>query len=236
MHYVCMLDIDYIIYDLQPTLSDKIVINDKEYSREAGLDFLDLGAGNGGSFELIKKRYKFNRGLAVDIDPRKITLSLQNGIPAIEMDATNLNIFSENSFKCVSIVHVLEHLPSTDLAKAILLESSRVASDFLFIRGPMFYIDFLSSLGLQFYWSNWTGHTLIVEPTDILKMLPTRMTDMSEIKYIKPVLDSSDKCIHALNGLKDRHDYDSTVDPHKHMDIKFNPIIYREFELIIKLH
>ena len=212
-----------------------IRINNKEYSLPHQLDFLDIGGGTGGSFALVKKRFKCERGLAIDIEKKKIDQAIANGIPAIQLDATNLNIFQDNACRLVSMVHMLEHLPSKSLASSTLHECARVASDFLFIRGPMFYLDYLASYGLKFYWSDWKGHTLMIEPGDILAMIDRHLIDSFEVRYIKQVESSSDTCIHPLEGKTDRHEYDALIDPPKRMNIVFDRPIYKEFELTIKL-
>ena len=174
--------------------------------------------------------------MSVDVEKKKIKQALANGIPAIQMDATKLNIFQDNAFKFVSMIHMLEHLPSKELASSILGESVRIASDFLFIRGPMFYTDYLSSLGLKFYWSDWKGHTLMIEPDNILELIDPAKIKSSEVKYIKQVANSNDECIHPLDSKKDRHQYDALIDPPKEMDLIFNRPIYKEFEMIVRLN
>jgi|LakMenE01Jun11ns_1017448.scaffolds.fasta_scaffold9957414_4 hypothetical protein len=134
------------------------------------------------------------------------------------------------------MVHMLEHLPSKSLASSTLQESARVASDFLFIRGPMFYEDYLASYGFKFYWSDWKGHTLMIEPEDILALIDQHLVDSHEVRYIKRVESSSDSCIHSLESQTDRHEYDVSIDPPKRMNIIFDRPIYKEFELTIKLN
>lgn len=214
-----------------------IKINNKEYELDSQLDFLDLGGGTGGSFEMVKKKFICDRGLAIDVEKKKIQEAIANGIPAIQLDASNLSIFQNNACKFISMVHMLEHLPSVGLASSVLKESIRVASDFLFIRGPMFYSNYLSKHGFKFYWSDWRGHTLMIEPDEILKIIhQSSKIASSEISYIKQVESSSNECIHPLGSKRDRHQYDSSIDPPKAMGFIFDKPLYKEFELIVKLN
>ncbi len=81
------------------------------------------------------------------------------GYDCAQGDATNLD-FPPDSVRFAVMSHFLEHLPDLSMVKDAIKSAARVASDFLFIRGPYFDSDeYLRSFGLKFTWSDWHGHT-----------------------------------------------------------------------------
>ena len=174
-------------------------------------------------------------GLAIDIDPKKIETALRRGIPMIRLDATNMHIFNDNACLLVSIVHTLEHLPNLSIIEGVLKESVRVANRSVYIKGPMFYKDYLAPQGYQFFWSHWKGHTCHVEPDQIIAMMKTLGCRQYKLNYIGRVVTSTDPCIHPINGHIDRHEYDPLLDPPKPMDVAFTQNIFKEFEFVFTL-
>tara|TARA_Y100000992_G_scaffold48665_1_gene28444 strand:+ start:5903 stop:6550 length:648 start_codon:yes stop_codon:yes gene_type:complete len=209
--------------------------NGKTYECYNQLEFIDVGGSKGGSYKFIKNKFKFENGLTIDIDIRKVNESLKNNTPAIRLDATHMNIFNDNACKLVSIIHTLEHLPNEEIIKKVLKESCRVASDTVYIKGPMYYQNYLSKKGFQFYWSHWTGHTCLIEPETIIKIMEELGNNTYELNFLNLVENSNDPCIHSINGLINRHAYDKKIDPPKIFDVCFEESIYKEFELIFKV-
>ena len=215
----------------------KIKANNKIYDSYDKIDFIDIGGSKGGSYNYIKNIFNYTSGLAFDIDIRKVNECLKNNVPAIRLDATQMKIFNDDACKLISIIHTLEHLPNEDIIEKVLKESSRVASEKLYISGPMYYIEYLSKLGLQFYWSHWTGHTCLIEPPRIIEIMKKLGYNKYNLILNKRhlVKSSSDSCIHSINGLIDRHHYDKTIDPPKNGNIIFKKDIYKEFTLVFDL-
>lgn len=214
-----------------------IICNGRKYDSIKQIDFIDIGGSKGGSYKRIKNKYKFKSGLAIDIDDRKIEVSLKNNVPAICLDATNMSIFNDNACKLISIIHTLEHLPNKNVIENVLKESIRVASNTIYISGPMYYLDYLKPLGFQFYWSHWTGHTCLIEPMEIIKIMKKLGQTKYQLNFKETHLikNSADPCIHPINGKIDRHGYNSKIDPPKKMNVNFKEKIYKEFELIFTL-
>ena len=213
---------------------DFININNKIFERKSTLDFIDIGGSTGGSYNFMKKKFEYTSGLAIDIDPKKVEKALLNNVPMINIDATNMNIFVDNACETISMMHVLEHLPDIESVTKIFRESIRVASKQIFIRGPMFSSKYLNELGFKFFWSSWKGHTLHIEANEMIKIMAELGIVKYQIKYLKPVENSNDDCIHPLNGLMDRHGYDEKIDPYKEKNIKFENL-YKEFDLLFTL-
>ena len=129
----------------------------------------------------------------------------------------------------------LEHLPSLEFVEKILKESIRVASNIIYIRGPMFYDDYLKKKGLRFYWAHWTGHPCHIEPDHITKILEKCKVTNYKIKYLEPVISSSDPSIHPINGQKDRRNYNRWIDPPPKPRKVKSENIYKKFEILINL-
>jgi hypothetical protein len=211
----------------------KIIANNKEFDSISQLDWLDVGCSEGKSYSYIQSKFGKN-GLGIDIDPVKVETSRKAGVPAIQLDACNMHIFSDGASKVVTFMHTLEHLPNVDIVGNILKESIRVATDKVFIRGPMFYSKYLNELGFQFYWSNWRGHTCHIEPDEIVQIMDEFGYSKYNLMYTRKVHSSKDPCIHPLGGKIDRHDYDRKIDPPKNHEVNFENI-HGEFELIFDL-
>jgi hypothetical protein len=214
-----------------------IISNGRTYKCYDKIDFIDIGASKGHSYKFIKNKFKFKNGLAIDIDMRKVKESLKHNTPAIRLDATQMKIFNNNACKLISIIHTLEHLPNVDIIKKVLKESKRVASDTIYIKGPMYYQAYLSEKGFQFYWSHWDGHTCLIEPKTIIKIMKELGQNNYKLNFHEKtrVKSSNDPCIHSINGLINRHAYDNKKDPPKKMNVNFEKKIYKEFELIFRL-
>lgn len=207
------------------------------------IDFIDIGGSVGGSYDAVKKRFGYQNGLAIDIDPRKVEAAIENKVPSICLDATKMSIFGDNSCKLISIMHTLEHLPNTQIVEDVLRESLRVASDTIWITGPMYYLDYLKPLGFQFYWSNWVGHTCLIEPDEIIQVMnklafesgTTVLFDL-QFKEELRVKSSADPCVFPIGSEIDRNsDYNADIDPPKNCGLIFGRDIFRSFELFFKI-
>jgi hypothetical protein len=230
--------------DVIPDVTRRVKTNGGTYEPADQIDFIDVGGSKGDySYGLIKSMYGYEGGLAIDINPKKVKLALENNVPAVRLDASKMGIFSDNACKLVSIVHTLEHLPNLAVVEAVLKSALRVASNTVFIRGPMYYIDYLKPMGFQFYWSHWRGHPCLIEPHKILDIVAKSAISMGwtqdnishELRFLDRVESSSDPCIHAASGLIDRHDFNPKIDPPKNGFVKFEREIYKEFELVFTL-
>jgi hypothetical protein len=215
----------------------KIIANGQEYEQYDTIDFIDIGGSKGGSYKYIKEKYKFESGLAIDIDIRKVNESLKNNVPAIRLDATKMGIFKDNACKLISIMHVLEHLPNKKIIEDVLKESIRVSKMKIYITGPMYYKEYLSKLGFQFYWSHWRGHTYLIEPDEIIEIMKKLGITKYELNFKEKhrIHGSDNKAIQPIGCAIDRHGYDKSIDPPKDMNVIFKKPLYKEFELIFHL-
>ncbi len=141
-----------------------------EKLRNNQYDFLDFGCSSGGSIEHYEKIFRA-KGLGLDIDPKKVKLSIQKGFDAIVFDITKIeikqkvrlgimsyflkhiqSIFDSIVFDITKIElkqkvrfcimsHFLEHIPSIKNVKILIEKACFVIDEFLIIRQPYFDAD-----------------------------------------------------------------------------------------------
>ena len=197
-------------------------------------DFLDFGASAGGCMDFAKKKLGGRKGLGIDRDPGKVERMRSQGYCCTVGDITALD-FPENSVRFVTMSHVLEHLRDLGEVRRALECAGRVATDFLFIRGPYFDADdLLRDLGLKFFWSDWHGHPCHLTTGQLRKIL--RDIGLGDVdvtkKYI--VRDSSHEAIHPLGSPRDQHEYIVGTHPDKPF-VVFDPPLYKEMVCYVRL-
>ena len=209
--------------------------NGRTVESRRAIDFIDLGGSGGGSYQFMRRRFGFVSGLSIDIDPKKVALALQRGIPALQLDATHLSIFTDGCCRAVSMLHFLEHLPDMDHVRRVLAEAVRVSSDLVYIRGPPFHDDYLGARGLRYYWAHWRGHSVHVEAEDIVAMLRALdgVRDV-QLTRLKPVASSEHPCIQSVRCAIDRHAFDAAVDPPKPRRVALEGA-YEEYEIVARV-
>lgn len=194
--------------------------------------FLDVGCKIGGSFTTISKKfgYKLEEGIGIDINEENVKVFNDLGFDGLLSDATNLP-FKDGQFELVIFSHVLEHLPTEELGKKAIDECLRVSSKYVFLALPFFDEDeYLSSLGLKTYYSDWTGHKNMVHLKTILENYISQYK--YELKMIKEINDSSSEEILPIDAPRNSHRYDINHHGKKEL-IKFDKKIWREFSIII---
>lgn len=194
--------------------------------------FLDVGCKLAGSFSIANKfGYNVNEGLGVDINENHIEELKKKGFNAVVANATQLP-FEKNSFELVIFSHVIEHLPNEELGRKSLEECLRVSSKYVYLALPFFDEDqYLNSLGLKTYYSDWTGHPNMVHLKTITNVYLKKYK--YELNMVKKITDSSFPEILPINAPKDSHDYDVKLHGDK-KKIIFNRNIWREYTILIK--
>jgi len=198
------------------------------------VDFLDLGASQGSSLEFATRRLGGRRGLGIDSDPRKVAQVRAKGLACLEGDATQLDL-PDGCVRFVLMSHFLEHLPDLGAVRRTLGSAARVATDFLFIRGPYFDADgYLASLGLKFFWSHWSGHKTHLTLYDLHLLL----RDLGLVDHVllaaDRLTDSAHPAIHPLASPINQHEYDPEVHPPKPR-IAFHVPVYYEMVCGVRL-
>src|SRR5690348_17309415 len=120
-------------------------------------DFLDLGAGRGGSLAYAQRRFDAIRGVGVELKPERVAEARASGLHVVQGDATQLGVDGEVRF--VSMMDFLEHLPGLDVVKDTLAAAAAAATDFLFVFHPSFEgEEYLAELGLALQWHRTRTH------------------------------------------------------------------------------
>lgn len=197
-------------------------------------DFVDFGASKGGSIDFGVKKLGGKRGIGIDTDKGKIAAMMDCGYDCILGDALELD-FPDKSMKFVIMNHFLEHLKNLSSIKRAVQQATRIATDFVFIRGPYFDADeYLNWLGLKLYWSDWSGHKYHLRISQMAGLLEEAGVIKYECLVSKPVSDSDDLAIHPLNSPRNQHAYDPAVHPKK-PTVKFDMPVFREMVVIAAL-
>ena len=195
-------------------------------------DFLDFGAGTGGSLQFCSRRFG-GRGLGVDTDPRKVEAAQLAGHAVVLGDLTALP--RRPLVRYVSMCDFLEHLPDHDLVQEMLSVAAAVATDFIFIRHPSFEDEaYLRALGLKQYWQDWKGHPSHLLLCDLTAMLREVGADKLRIEYIRPIGDSGDPTILPVDAPPDQHDYDPELHGPKR-EVTFAKPVHRMLDVTAHL-
>lgn len=195
-------------------------------------DFIDFGCKQGGSFGYCERVLGGKNGLGIDNNRKHVAAFIESGGNAVYGDITALDL-PESCVRFVCISHVLEHLPSLDHVRMALLSAMRVARDFVYIVGPYFDRDeYLKSLGLKFYWSDWKWHPTHIETNKLAEILGSYgITDFTSWGR-RPIKDSMHPAIHPLESPPNQHDYDESVHPKKTL-VEFEQDMFKEMVLVI---
>jgi Methylase involved in ubiquinone/menaquinone biosynthesis len=114
-----------------------------------GFDVLDVGASKGaGSINFLSQALESEFGkhqatgyhprtLGVDIDPNKVAICRKAGKECLEGNILELTS-GDNSVGGVTAWHVLEHMPSCQVAEKIWIRTSQLADRFSLFHGPAF--------------------------------------------------------------------------------------------------
>jgi len=210
----------------QPCTPDDIVSG--EY------DFLDLGASKGASLALGTSKLGGTLGVGVDIAPEKVEAARAKGLRCIQGDATCLDL-PVNAVRFVIMSHFLEHLPNHEVVRSVIRDSARVASDFLFIQGPFYDAnDYLDSLGLKLFSSDWSVHTCHLQVSTLTQILHEESLLDFKLFVVQPIVHSDHTHIHPRSSPPNQHAYAPEKHPPKKA-VPFTVPIFREFVCIIKL-
>ena len=197
--------------------------------------FLDVGCKNGtkngGSFVGVSKRYGYtpSEGIGIDINKRHIDEIIKTGKHAIVANAENIP-FPDNSFELVIFNHVLEHMRNEEIGFKALSECIRVSSKHIFLGLPFFDEDeYLKSLKLKTFYSDWSGHTNKVHLKKLLEFIGDREYKLDMMKKLQ---DSFAMEILPLNTPRNSLEYNQEIHGIKDF-IEFDRDIWREYQILI---
>src|SRR5215208_5175465 len=95
-----------------------ITVSMLETTDWSAYDFIDLGCSNGGSIRHCMTRFGAERGLGIDVDPKKVDNTQEAGYDAVIADARELRLDGQVSF--ISMLDFCEHLPDLTVVQEII--------------------------------------------------------------------------------------------------------------------
>jgi SAM-dependent methyltransferase len=195
-------------------------------------DFLDLGAGRGGSLDYARRRFDAVRGVGVELKPERVSAARESGLHVVQGDATELGI--DDKVRFVSMMDFLEHLPGLDVVKSTLAAAATAATDFLFIFHPSFEgEEYLAELGLALQWHRTRTHWSHIQVSDYAQMLDDLELRQYMVRYVKPILDSSHESVVHVD---EKHP--GFFDPATHLpkpQVRFARPVWRAQEIFVAL-
>lgn len=196
------------------------------------IDFVDFGAGIGGSLASAQKRIG---GVGVGIEQRasKVERAQDAGLNVVEGDIFDLP--TEVSVRYVTIDNVLEHLPTMQHVEAALVSACNIAREFVYIRHPSFEDEaYLGALGLKQYWTDWKDHPSHILIADYAKMCQRLPISGWLLHPVRAAVDSYDVTILPRDTPSDQHDYDETIHGAKTY-VDFDRTVYYAWDLVLLL-
>lgn len=188
-------------------------------------DFIDFGASNCGSMIFAKKLGGRN-GVGIDIDPKKVQQSENNGYRVVCGDVMRVNIAKKCANFCI-LSHFLEHLESIDQVKVAMEKAIGASKHFVYFQGPFFDADLkLSRLGLKFFWSDWHGHKMHLTSKMLARVLNSLNVSYT-ITGFEQIENSTSPLIHPTASPTDSFEYDSGKHKAK-PNIEFTFPVFRE--------
>lgn len=176
-------------------------------------DFLDFGAGTGGSLSYCAKRFG-GRGLGIEIDERKITDADQTGTEVAYGDLFGLP--REEAVSYVSMMDFLEHLPDLDAVGNAIEIAMACSRDFVFINHPSFEDEqFLRGLGFKLYWQDWSGHTVHPMLDFLIRKLTQAGASKIELSFRQPIVNTLADAVLPIDAPRNSHSYDPLQHPPK---------------------
>jgi hypothetical protein len=190
----------------------------------SGYDFIDFGGSKGGSVRYCE-RYFSGRGIAIDINLRKVEQARAEGIDVVLGDATKVD--AENAVRFVSMMDFLEHLPTLEDVERALAVAARAATDFLFISHPSFEGEnYLRERGLKQYWWDWRVHQSHITVADYRTILARLGLSEYVVRYREPVEHSRHPSVFPIAAPESFVPYDPARHPPKRF-LPFSEALWR---------
>jgi ubiquinone/menaquinone biosynthesis C-methylase UbiE len=193
--------------------------------------YLDVGCKSGGSFTTVSKRFGFSpkQGLGMDINPNHVDKFIKLGYHGIVGDAANIP-FLDNTFELIILSHVLEHMADEQTGYNVIKECIRVSSKKVFICLPFFDEDeYLRTLKLKTFYSDWTGHKNLVHLKSIIDFLGSISYEVTMKKKIENSFASE---ILPITAPKNSLEYNQELHGLKEY-VEFDRNIWREYDIVI---
>jgi hypothetical protein len=200
-------------------------------------DFIDIGSSKGAGIVFGREKLGGNRGLAVDANPVKVKETIDAGFDALHENPTRLDPDQLGTTRFAQLIHFLQRQQSIEGAAECIHSAVGIADEYVFIRQPFFDADeYLSSLGLRLFWSNWRSNKFHMRQQDFHEILGDLLARRKIQRFIlfhrSLITDSTDPAVHPLSSPVNQHQWD----PAKHetkSTFKFHIPVYREIGAVI---
>lgn len=134
-------------------------------------DIVDLGCGSGGSMVWAISKFGGTAHIGFTKSQDDVIQAKRQGLLVEQADILEDNFIVPKT-KCVTLLHVLEHLPSQTSVEKVIRKSLSSTSDFIYIKGPYFDgYDYLRTLGFKLTWTDWIGHPTAVTKNMLCEIL-----------------------------------------------------------------
>jgi hypothetical protein len=209
-----------------------------------GYDVLDIGASQGrGSVKFLEDAIKNSlkrkisytpKTLGVDIDPNKVQTCKANGGDCMQGDVLKLQVKEGTSgVSGITMWHVLEHMPTCDLAKQIWIKSSSIGRYWTHFRGPSFdNANVLKDAGFHRFFENWSGHPCHFDSKMIVDAIQSSPVKPAAyiVANLKQVKNSESNVLLPNGSDRNSHHYDVSIHPPKPKSVTTfsDPEIYEE--------
>jgi ABC-2 type transport system ATP-binding protein len=196
-------------------------------------DFIDISLAHERSTEHLVELFG-GRGLCVSNNQKIVDSARSRGVDAVFADPQAID-FPDGAVRFVSLVDSPILMPSLGAVRTVLERAARWARDFVFIRMVSYEDeDYLRSLGLKFYWHDWTDCPMHPRVDQLAAVFQSLGLEQYHISFRDPALSSEAPSLLPLDAPPDQGAYD----PSRHgpkPSIVFPRPIYGQIDIFIAL-
>ena len=196
-------------------------------------DFIDLGAGNGGSIRHCAKRFKA-RGIGFEREAERGAMAQEKGsAEVVHADAALLDC--EKAVRFVSMMNFLEHLPDMRSVEDVVARAVRAARKFIYIRHPSFEGE-EEARQRGYIIGHWNGprHTAHIKLADFAAMFERLGVGLVVVNNVEPIRHTSHELIVGLNGEKSSEVIDPPLWRRHDIFVQIDPIAPRYWDKITR--
>lgn len=196
-------------------------------------DFIDISLAHERSTDHLVELFG-GRGLCISNNQKIVDSARSRGVDSVFADPQAID-FPDGSVGFVSLVDSPILMPSLAAIRTVLERAARWARDFIFIRMVSYEDeDFLRSLGLKYYWQDWTNCPMHPRLDQLAALFESLGLEQYHISYREPALSSEAPAILPIDAPPDQGAYD----PSKHgpkPSIVFPRPLYGQIDIFIAL-
>jgi hypothetical protein len=212
----------------------------------SGYDVLDIGASKGaGSILFLPSALKQTLGekglevhtpkaLGIDIDPAKVATCLERNQTCVQGNVLSLKVDQGPVVSGTTLWHVLEHMPTCDMAKQIWQKATETVREFASFHGPSFdHADVLRKAGFHRFYENWSGHRCHFDSAMLIEAIERSSPTQQQLQayvvvQLRPIV-SSESTVLLPNGAEyNSHHYDPSIHRRKPKKVTQFTDIYEE--------